>query len=265
MEKGDVITISLPMEPRQVITHEAVKTNNGLVAVERGPLVYCAEFADNNGEVRNLSLPEKTSYKVNSRPDLVNGLYTIEATGRKYTVSSDMKEVKEENATITLIPYYARAYRGAGEMKVWFPRDGEKIISNLREELRIVDEVLVGNEESEQAHNLQGENTRADKSGGWRDAENGWFSYDLKVLPDLPMELALTYHSTDGGNRQFEIWIDDTKIADHSLRTETFDLFIDHPYPLPASLTKGKEKVTVKLRALLGNIAGGIFGCKIRQ
>lgn len=63
MEKGDVITISLPMEPRQVITHEAVKTNNGLVAVERGPLVYCAEFADNNGEVRNLSLPEKLLIK----------------------------------------------------------------------------------------------------------------------------------------------------------------------------------------------------------
>lgn len=264
-KKGDVITLSLPMEPRQVITHEAVKTNNGLVAVECGPLVYCAEFADNNGEVHNLSLPEKTSYKINSCPDLVNGLYTIETAGRKYTVSSDMKEVKEENATITLIPYYARAYRGAGEMKVWLPRDGEKIISNLREMQRIVDEVLIGNENSEQAHNLQGENTRVDKSGGWRDAEDGWFSYDLKILPDQPMELVLTYHSKDGGNRQFEIWVDDTKISDHSLRTETFDLFIDHPYPLPASVTHGKKKVTVKLCASPGNIAGGIFGCKIRQ
>lgn len=264
-KKGDKITISFPMEPRQVITHEAVKANNGLVAIERGPLVYCAEFADNNGEVRNLSLPENTSYKVKSRPDLVNGIYTIEATGKKYTVSTDAKDIREEEALITFIPYYARAYRGAGEMKVWLPRSGEKIISNLHEELRIVDEVLIGNEESEKAHNLKGENTRADKSGGWRDAEDGWFSYDMKVIPDKPMELVLTYHSTDGGNRQFEIFVDDTRIAEHSLRTETFDLFIDHPYPIPATLTKGKEKVTVKLRALPGNIAGGIFGCKIRQ
>lgn len=264
-KKGDVIAISFPMEPRQVITHEAVKTNNGLVAVERGPLVYCAEFADNNGEVRNLSLPETTSYELKSCPDLANGIYMINAIGKKYTISSDMKDVKAEDAEIRLIPYYARAYRGAGEMKVWLPRDGEKIIANLHDELRVVDEVLIANDDSEQKHNLQGENTRADKSGGWRDAQDGWFSYDLKVLPDKPMELVLTYHSTDGGNRQFEIFIDETKIADQSLRTETFDLFMDHPYPIPESLTKGKDKVTVKLRALPGNIAGGIFGCKVRQ
>lgn len=263
-KKGDVIALTLPMQPRQVVTNEVVKTNEGLVAVERGPLVYCAEFADNQGEVSNLSL-SPTSYKVNSRPDLINGIYTIEATGKKYTVSSDMKEVKEEPAVITLIPYYARAYRGAGEMKVWLPRNGEKIISNLFDAMRIVDEVLIGNDDSERIHNLQGENTRTDKSAGWRDAENGWFSYDLKVLSDQPQELILTYHSTDGGNRQFEIWVDDTKIADHSLRTETFDALIDHTYPLPSSLTKGKDKVTIKLKALPGNIAGGIFGCKIRK
>lgn len=113
------------MEPRQVITHEAVKANNGLVAIERGPLVYCAEFADNNGEVRNLSLPENTFYEVKSRPDLVNGIYTIEATGKKYTVSADAKDVRKEEARITFIPYYARAYRGAGEMKSGF-REVEK-------------------------------------------------------------------------------------------------------------------------------------------
>lgn len=263
-KKGDKVTISFPMEPRQVITNDAVKTNNGLVAVERGPLVYCAEFADNNGEVRNLSLPEKTSYEVKKRPDLVNGIYTVVAAGKKYTVKAGGKEIQSEDTPITFIPYYARAYRGAGEMKVWLPRNGEKIVSNLQEELRVVDEVLIGQEKSEAAHNLRGENTRADKSGGWRDAQDGWFSYDLKVLPDKPMELVLTYHSTDGGNRQFEIWVGDTKIAEQSLRTETFDLFIDHPYLLPEALTRGKEKVTVKLQALPGNVAGGIFGCKMR-
>lgn len=264
-KKGDVVTVNFPMESRQVVSNEAVKTNNGLIAVERGPLVYCAEFMDNNGEVSNLSLPENTSFKVKSRPDLIHGINTIEAAGKKYISSPDRKEIKEENTVITFIPYYARAYRGAGEMKVWLPKSGEKIVSELRNQLRVVDEVLVGNDASEKAHNLKGDKTRADQSGGWRDAEDGWFSYELEIDPARQMELVLTYHSIDGGNRQFEIWVDNLKIAEQSLRRETFDLFIDHPYPLPQTVTKGKKKVTVKLQSLPGNIAGGIFGCKIRE
>lgn len=264
-KKGDVVTVNFPMESRQVVSNEAVKMNNGLIAVERGPLVYCVEFIDNNGEVSNLSLPENASFKVKNRPDLINGINTIEATGKKYISSLDRKEIKEESTIITFIPYYARAYRGAGEMKVWLPKSGEKIVSELRDQLRVIDEVLVGNDVSEKAHNLKGEKTRADQSGGWRDAEDGWFSYELEVDPTRQMELVLTYHSTDGGNRQFEIWVDNLKIAEQSLHRETFDLFIDHPYPLPQTVTKGKKKVTVKLQSLPGNIAGGIFGCKIRE
>ena len=113
------------------------------------------------------------------------------------------KHIKEVSTTVNLIPYYARAYRGAGEMKVWLPLNGNVIKQNLYDESRIVDEVIVGNPQSAEKHNLQGENTRSDESGGWRDAENGWFSYDLNISSNQPMELVLTFHSTDGGNRTF--------------------------------------------------------------
>lgn len=262
-KKGDKIKVSLPMEVRQVVSHEAVNTNRNLTAVERGPVVYCAEFADNNGSVFNLSLDKNADFKVDRVNRFLNGAYVINGTGKRYTVMPD-KQVKEEKTFIKLIPYYARAYRGSGEMKVWLPSDGDGIKKNLYDESRMVDEVFIGDAQSEKKHNLQGENTRSDASSGWRDADNGWFSYDLKVTVGKPMELVLTYHSTDGGNRSFEIWVDDCKIGEETLRTETFDALIDKVYSLSADCLKGKEKITVKLKALPGNIAGGIFGCKTR-
>lgn len=262
-KKGDKIKVSLPMEVHQVATHKAVKANDKLTAVERGPLVYCAEFADNNGSVFNLSLAEGSDFKVDKTTQFLNGAYLINGTGKRYSVSSD-KKIEGESAIINLIPYYARAYRGGGEMKVWLPSNGEVIKQNLYDESRIIDEVIIGNQESEGKHNLQGENTRSDESAGWRDAEDGWFSYDLDVRCDQLTELVLTFHSTDGGNRTFEIWVDESKIGVQSLRTETFDALMDKVYKLPADLLKGKKKVTVKLKSLPGNIVGGVFGCKTR-
>ena len=262
-KKGDKIKISLPMEVHQVVSHKAVRTNDKLTAVERGPLVYCAEFADNGGSVFNLSLDEGADFKIDRTNRFLNGAYVISGTGKRYTVMSD-KHIKEVSTTVNLIPYYARAYRGAGEMKVWLPLNGNVIKQNLYDESRIVDEVIVGNPQSEEKHNLQGENTRSDESGGWRDAENGWFSYDLNISSNQPMELVLTFHSTDGVNRTFEIWIDEYKIGEQSLRTETFDALIDKVYQLPVDLLRGKKKVTVKLKSLPGNVAGGVFGCKMR-
>ena len=232
--------------------------------MERGPLVYCAEFADNSGSVFNLSLPESASFKIKESTDFLPGIRFIEASGKKYHVSSDNQTIKEEDVLINFIPYYSRAYRGAGEMKVWLPMNGEQIKANLQDDLRIVDEVIIGNNESEKGHNLQSENSRSDQSVGWRDADNGWFSYDLEVLPDKLMELVLTYHSTDGGNRYFEILIDNKKIAEKRLRTETFDILMDQAYLIPEEMTKGKETITVKIQSLPGNIAGGIFGCKTK-
>lgn len=56
------------------------------------------------------------------------------------------------------------------------------------------------------------------------------------------MELVLTYSSTDGGNREFEILVDNKKIAEQKLRAETFSAWIDKVYPIPFELTKGKKQ-----------------------
>lgn len=263
-KEGDKIQVYFPMEVKQALSHEAVATNNGLASVERGPVVYCAEFADNDGAVFNLSLPENSRFNVDAQNVFLNGAYVIQGEGKRYYISEENNKVVEDDVEINLIPYYARSYRGRGEMRVWIPTDGGVIKERLYDQTKVIDEVIVANRESEHTHNLQGENTRSDESMGWRDADDGWFSYDLTVDDGLPLELVLTYHSTDGGNRNFEIWIDDHKIGEESLRTETFDLMMDKSYHLSPEVIKGKDKVTVKIIALPGNIAGGIFGCKTR-
>jgi len=105
-QKGDAIELLLPMPVRRVLAHEKVTNNTGKVALQRGPIVYCAEWADNAGYVRNIALPDSAAFKAEFRPDLLGGVTVI--TSR--------------DPAILAIPYYTWANRGAGEMAVWLPR-----------------------------------------------------------------------------------------------------------------------------------------------
>lgn len=121
---GDVVELSLPMPVRRVVAHEAVEADRGLVAVERGPLVYCAEWPDNGGRVSNLVLPDGAALAAEPRPDLLGGVVVI--TGEAEAVSEKAGKTVTEKKPVTLIPYYAWANRGKGEMAVWLAREPAK-------------------------------------------------------------------------------------------------------------------------------------------
>jgi uncharacterized protein len=120
-EKGDVIELNLPMPIRRVVANENVKADAGRIALQRGPIVFCAEWPDNpNGKVRNLVLPDDQPLTATFEPSLLNGVETIQ--GRAFAVSkaADGSLVKTEQ-DFKAIPYYAWANRGRGEMAVWIP------------------------------------------------------------------------------------------------------------------------------------------------
>ena len=121
---GDVVELSLPMPVRRVAAHEAVEEDRGRVAVERGPLVYCAEGPDNDGRVSNLVLADGSQLVAETRPDLLNGVVVIK--GEAEALSEKGGKVVAEKKPLTLIPYYAWANRGKGEMTVWLARDPSK-------------------------------------------------------------------------------------------------------------------------------------------
>ncbi len=121
---GDVVELSLPMPVRRVAANVAVEEDRGRVAVERGPLVYCAEGPDNDGRVSNLVLADGAALTAEARPDLLNGVVVIK--GEAEALSEKAGKVVSEKKPVTLIPYYAWANRGRGEMTVWLARDAAK-------------------------------------------------------------------------------------------------------------------------------------------
>ena len=129
---------------------------------------------------------------------------------------------------------------------------------------RIVDSVEPGNSKSERSHGVQGEKTSVGlhQGKGWRHATGGgWFSYEIKVVPDQPMTLLCTWWGDEGGKRTFDILIDGAKIAAQTLLHDKPGEFFDVEYKIPPELTRGKQKVTVKFQAHAEATAGGVFGC----
>ena len=118
-KSGDVIELNLPMPVRRVVANANIQADRGCVALQRGPIVYCAEWPDNpNGKVRNLLLPDDQPLTAGFEPALLNGVETI--NGRAFAVSknADGQFMKTEQ-DFKAIPYYAWANRGRGEMAVW--------------------------------------------------------------------------------------------------------------------------------------------------
>lgn len=121
---GDKVELTLPMEPRRVRASEAVKADRGRVAVERGPLVYCAEWPDNGGLVSNLVLADSAPLVAEPRPDLLGGVVVVKTEA--LALREKAGKTFEEKEQAVLIPYFAWANRGSGEMAVWLARTPEK-------------------------------------------------------------------------------------------------------------------------------------------
>ena len=128
IRKGDVIRIHFDMPVRTVVANKNVADDKGKVAVERGPLVYCAEAVDNSNEpVLRAVMAKKPTFS------LVDN-YSIQNTETKGAPAFAVKAIKTDaqileegangvsvkNDVLTLIPYYAWNHRGANQMNVWF-------------------------------------------------------------------------------------------------------------------------------------------------
>jgi DUF1680 family protein len=111
-KKGDRITYELPLEIRQLQSRPEVLANTDRIAIQRGPLVYCIEGADNEGKVLQLTLSSSPNF-----------------TTKEYQILDEKVQAIQFQAldgqtpkTATAIPYYTWANRGQNEMMVWIPK-----------------------------------------------------------------------------------------------------------------------------------------------
>ena len=118
--KNDVVEIHFDMIPRLVKANEKVKDDQGRLAIECGPLVYCAEWVDNKCDVNKTLIAPNSELKIQSQPNLLNGVNTISTEGQFLKYDSKGK-LLIENVPLTFIPYYSYAHRGKGAMNVWMP------------------------------------------------------------------------------------------------------------------------------------------------
>jgi DUF1680 family protein len=126
-EKGDKVDIDFPMPVRSVVADERVKEDNEKIAVQRGPIIYCAEWPDNNtGNVLDIVLNRATPFTTEFVPSLLEGTQIIKTSGfqTKRTLDGKIEKLPEE--PVTLIPYALWNNRGPGQMMVWLPVSTEK-------------------------------------------------------------------------------------------------------------------------------------------
>ncbi len=121
-KKGDEIQLDFPMRVREMLVNPKVAEDRGKFAIERGPLVYCAEWMDNHGKARNLLLDTGSRFTVEYKKELIGGVDVIH--GQAWALSKNGRgQIVKKEQSFTAIPYYAWAHRGPGEMTVWLPYD----------------------------------------------------------------------------------------------------------------------------------------------
>ena len=118
--KGDRVRLELDMPVRKVLANQKVTEDTGKLALQRGPLVYCVEGTDNNGQVFNITLNKNSDLEPHYNPDMLNGIYLLQ--GQAQRILEDKNgNTQTENIILSAIPYYSWANRGPAEMVVWIP------------------------------------------------------------------------------------------------------------------------------------------------
>ncbi len=116
--RGDAVELELPMPVRRVVAHANVQADEGRVALERGPLVYCVEGADHPGGVASLVLPADVAFTAEHRPELLGGVTVLRGAAQEVYRKADGSAAVRA-AAVTAIPYAVWCQRGANPMAVW--------------------------------------------------------------------------------------------------------------------------------------------------
>ncbi|MDR0835222.1 MAG: glycoside hydrolase family 127 protein [Tannerella sp.] len=254
-KNGDVVEIDLP----KTLWKEELLGDKHKTAFFYGPLVLAGDiqppklspvFLNNNAPLSDWIIRENNNtlafHTKDGFPDNINLAPFYQKNETNYTVYFDCFTPEEW-----------------GKIKEEYEKE-QKI--QLEIERSTIDYFRPNEQQQEIDHKFSGTNLGRGEAFDkkWCHATNGgYFSFEMKVNPDVPANLRLTYWGSDSKNRKFDILIDDEVIASEELTGSHPNVFFEINYPIPSHLTKGKNKVTVKLQAKPDNTAGGVFGARI--
>ncbi len=259
---GDRLEVRIPFSLRL----ESMPDDSDRVAIMYGPLVMAGEL----GPVRDSASGDPMYVPVlmteNRDPSTwlkpVDGkvnTFVTENTGRPRDI--EMKPFyKVYNRRYSV---YWDLFNEAG----WIARQTEykaelERISKIKE--ATIDFVQPGEMQPERNHNFKGEKTTPGtfKERKNRESRSGWFSFEMKVKPDLPVSLVVEYWGGFPGAKTFDILVNDNIITTENISLKEDGQFINVRYDIPEEMTRGKSKVTVKFLAKEHNTAGPVFGVR---
>ncbi len=277
-KSGDTVEVALSFS----LHTEAFKDNPNRFAVLNGPIVLCAE----------VDAQKPFPVTLSSEQQLLTRLSAVAGKPNTFVSAPDGLRIPGDDASpaVTLVPFYKM--HNDRRYEVYWDRftpeqwqaEGDRYRTELARqrdlEARTVDWVTPGGEQNERDHNLQGENMAGTEFNEvrWRVATNGgWFSWDVKVLPNQAQELRVSYVPDSGrrgrgaGASAFDILVNGEKLATVDLsgrgggrggRGAAVQRF-EETYPLPPNVIAGKAKVTVKFRAGATNVTGRVFELRV--
>ncbi len=258
---GDTVTFRVPM----TIHLESMPDNPNRIAVLYGPIVLAGDLGPIEIEVPWVPV------FVTENKALEDCIEAVPGQALTFRTKGVGKP-----GDVTLSPLYAMhhqrysVYWDIFSQEQWKEQEAGVRAEQARIkalEARTVDRVRPGEQQSEVDHALAAhEGSESDNRPDgrrFRHAPNGWFSYEVAVTPDTPVELMCTYWGADSGDHIFDILIDGQVVATQILDREAPGKYFDVIYPIAESITRGKEKVTLMFRAHPDQTAGGVSGCQI--
>lgn len=276
---GDVLDLRLPMTLRvEPLPHSAGKT----VALFHGPTLLAAVVPDESGapDPGKLRFSEHLSArgKTDAFPPVLvaaspeHALAGLRPTGHAPQEFSSHGVLRP--ADLRFVPLY-RIYEE--HYAVYFPllsaaeweaREGELRAEAEAARLRdaaTLDQVAPGFQQPEVDHAFAHEGSEIENFGGRKGRlakDGGWFSYTLRCAGE-PAALVLTYWGGVWHERAFDLLVDGEALAEQRLLTNRPGDFFERVVAIPAALTAGREKITLRIAARAADIAGAVYGVRL--
>lgn len=127
--EADAIDLQFPLATRVIGADPRVDAVRGCVALERGPLVYAVEQADQQANVDDLHLLPEAPVAASHDDGLLDGVTVLKTRGRAgaghqggWPFTPEAADQVGDEVDVVAVPYYAWANREIGAMRVWLPR-----------------------------------------------------------------------------------------------------------------------------------------------
>ncbi len=260
-KENDLIEIHFDMP----VYADPTPDNPHKVAIKYGPLVLA-------GKLGNEKLDP-----LKDIPVLISAHKPVNQWVRK--ISEDSLVFRTQNigelSDITLVPFYTLyneryiVYFDVFDTLTWKQEKQDYqnyLIEKDEQKKRTVDFLQLGEMEPEREHNLKGNSTAVGELLGQKfrlSWNNGYFSFDLKVINHVPLQLVTTYWGSDGDLCSFDIYIDDHLLESITLQTQKNKNFYDIKTDIPLEFTSNKEMIHVSFKSHKDKMVGRVFGVRL--